>query len=177
MPIEFWGKWTGGAIVPDGKSSWEAVKKLHPHERLRVVCSKPRNYDRHRLYFAVIDRAFDNWPEQHEFRAETSEHLRHFLQIKAGYKNVETHELDMASPEKIALSTRVILASALQKPYPFVRSYGDKVAIFTSKSIDYGTLDEAAFKPVLDAVFSVIEAELGVSIEQMKAEVAMGDVA
>lgn len=175
MPIDLWAKWSGSGFVPDGKAAWAAVGKLMPEERVHIEVSKPRNASRHKLYFAVIERAYENWGDLHEFTPSSSEHLRHWLQIKAGHRNAESHEV--LPTADVAVAARVIVEAAMKHKFPFIRSKGNKVTIYTSKSIDYASLDEAAFKPILDSVFSVIEAELGVPIEKLKAEVAMGEAA
>lgn len=179
MPTEFWGQWNGGAIAPFNRAGVEATKHLQPGERFRVSLVKPRNYERHKAYFATIAEAFEHWPETHEFQPTDETHLRHWLQIKTGLpglRNVEVHTIDLTSADTIARDAMIITASAAGKKHPFLRASGNKVAIYWSSSIAYDQLDETGFRPLMSAVFDVIEQEIGVPIATLKSEATMREV-
>ena len=128
-----------------------------------------RSEPHHNLFFAVIARAFDSWPESAKFQPEDAEHLRSYLLIKAGH----FIKLDLVAENPDALSLedqlRTIVRTISDKP-PLMHSYEWGVRIFWARSLSYAAADRKTFNEVCDKVFEIISITLGVPIETMKRE-------
>jgi hypothetical protein len=153
-------KRVGRTLMPTCAESEGELIKLPVNRPLRVRVFQQRSAKAHRLYFAAIRAAFENWPESYsDFQPDRPEHLRHWLQCKAGAEwrdiidfPVSAHAAVVALIEKLRSEDR----SA------FVRAAGDKLRVFVPKSIAFDEMDEAAMLPLRDAVFAIIEEIVGV---------------
>jgi len=129
----------------------------------------PRNEARHKLFFAVLKPAFDQWPEQYEFQPENEEHLRAWLLTKAGHNtadNIETHE---GIPESVIPALTIFINSmATGKPRFLKRLPSGQLRIYKPKSIAYDKCDEATFKSLFDKCVEIIVSVVGVPIEELK---------
>lgn len=153
------------------------------HERSCPHCgvflTKPRSGADHRRLFAIISKAFIQWPSHHHFRPRDAEHLRAFLLVSAEYTDVEfipVAEECAGNPAIMALVRIAIEAtfSALtrRRGYAELRVTGAGIEILTPRSIDFATLDQKAFGPVREAVETIIEGAIGVKADQLLKEEA-----
>ena len=73
-----------------------------PEGKLCKCCGQalpaPRNVERHRLLFAILKLALEQWPETHAFRPMSTEHLRSWLLVEAGW--CTTRDLEIGGPSK-----------------------------------------------------------------------------
>lgn len=91
-----------GKLIPVYNSDAESLKdcKLKEGETYEVEIRKPRNYEFHKKYFALINLCFDN---QEQF--EELNDLRAYLTCKAGYyKEIDTGKGKMILPLSISFS-------------------------------------------------------------------------
>ena len=130
---------------------------------------RSRSTPHHRLFFSVIARAFESWPESEKFQPEDAEHLRSYLLIKAGH--FTKLDLRCENPDAMSLEDqlRAIIRTISDKP-PLMHSYEWGVRIFWSKSMSYSAADRKTFNEVCDKVFEIISVTLGVTIETLKRE-------
>jgi hypothetical protein len=147
------------------------------------VFEKTRSRPDHNRLFAIIDRAFDSWPHDHEFRPTSSEHLRAWLLCKANYHTVEIVEIDVDSlrrliiddahtPEMLRFIGRVAGAVARAKlgddEFAFTKIHGEGIAVFKPKSMSLESMPaQKEFNALRDAVTEIIEVTLGVTAEQL----------
>lgn len=131
--------------------------------------AKHRSDPHHRLLFAVIARAFDNWPEDEKFQPEDAEHLRSFLLIKAGH--FQKLDIRCDNPDAISLEDqlRTIIQNVADKP-PLLHTYPWGVRLYWPKSISYSELGRAEFNTICERVFEVLSAKLRVDIKDLKRE-------
>lgn len=138
--------------------------------------SRARSPQDHRRFFAVIQRAYENWNHAHEFQPTSSEHLRAFLLCRAGYHDVTTVPVEFVEGEPqllklVSLAVEASVKAALASgDFAFTRIHGEGIAVFRPKSISWSTIDQKAFGPIREAVEEVIEAETGIKIEDMLKE-------
>lgn len=137
-------------------------------------CGSParhRSDPHHRLLFAVIARAFENWPEgpDEKFRPADVEHLRAYLLIKAGHYN--KIDLRCENPDAISLEQQIrgVLGAVAEKP-TLVHTYPWGIRIYLAKSISYSELGRAEFNTICERVFEVLSAKLRVDIKTLKRE-------
>ena len=135
-------------------------------------CGSPmrqRSHPHHRLFFAVLQRALENWPESERWQPTDVEDLRQYLLIKAGHFTKLDIRCD--NPDAVSLEDqlRTVIATVSDKP-PLLHTYPWGVRIFHAKSISYAAADRAEFNRISKRVFEIISDKLGVPIEKLKRE-------
>jgi hypothetical protein len=129
----------------------------------------PRNAERHKLFFAILPKAFSNWPTGYEeFQPMSTEHLRKWLIYKSGWCTMR--ELAIEGPNKriVVAALKFFLESGNQET--FYTTTSKSVREYRPKSIAWNKCKESDFKTVLDRSFEIIESIIGMPIEQLKKE-------
>lgn len=154
-------------------------RALHSCPHCGAILTKVRSPQDHKRFFAIIHRAFEHWPETHEFRPANEDHLRAYLLVSVGYFDVQTIPLDAElaqNPHLLTLAKLTVeatMAAALRdRDYAFPRFSAAGCEILRAKSINWQTLDQRAFGPIREAVEDFIEAALGVPAETLLREKA-----
>lgn len=126
---------------------------------------KPRSVPQHRRYFALVKAAFSHWPEKHRFKPTSEDHLRKYLQAKAGYHNIRT--VDTAGMDATSAIVAVAAALKASDTTHFTSVVGGKFHVVESKSINFDTLPHLAACALFDAVADVIRAETGLEPDEI----------
>src|SRR5262245_27323138 len=79
--------WDGESMVPDPRHQQACNKAFVVGERYPLVVHEQRSVASHRQYFASVNEAWANLPEDTAERFPTAEHLRKYALIKAGYRD------------------------------------------------------------------------------------------
>ena len=124
---------------------------------------KPRSVPQHKRFFALIRAAHSHWPSTHRFQPMSDDHLRRWLQAKAGYVNVRTVDTTGMDVESAVTAIAAELASA--HPMHFTSKVGARFHIVESKSIDFNTLPHLAACALFDAVADTIKSETGLDAD------------
>lgn len=75
-----------GALHPYDEESHEALKKFRSGVPLRVKITRPRNYQFHKKYFALLNLAFDYWePPENQVGEKNFDRFRKDVTILAGF--------------------------------------------------------------------------------------------
>ncbi len=75
-----------GALHPHSDDDRELLKKIPPGTAVRLTYTKVRNYEFHKKYFAMINFAFENWPDDdNQVGTRNKETFRQELQVAAGF--------------------------------------------------------------------------------------------
>jgi hypothetical protein len=127
--------------------------------------SKPRSVPQHRRYFALIRAAHSHWPETHRFQPMSEEHLRKWLQAKAGYANIRTVDTAGMNTQSAIVAVAAQLAAA--DPMNFTSVVGSRFHVIESKSIDFDALPHLAACSLFDAVADKIRAETGLGPDRI----------
>ena len=133
-----------------------------PHCGCEFEVFRPRSSRHHRLFFAVIAWAFDNWPEAHDFKPDNPEHLRAWLFREVGYIGRIGNGYNILNPDPGKLTdfwAQAFHAARLSGGYGWLeqRENGD-LEFITPRSIAWNELDQQAFNPVAERVFNEIAA-------------------
>ena len=134
---------------------------------------KPRSVQDHRRTFSLINKAYHHWPEASDFHPVSANHLRAYLLVKAGYFDVISIPVGHIRPDSPAMAlvraaVEATIAAAIRKgAYVFLRVSADAIETLWPKSISFASLDQKAFGPLREAIEEIIEAEIGVSIEEL----------
>ena len=133
---------------------------------IEATMGRPRSYEQHKRYFALIRQAFFHWPETHPWQFANEAELRAWLQIKAGWRELasRTPVIGMR-PEAARTVAEAAIRAAGAYAVPVVQ--GSDLVIWKPKSISYRSLPHLEACRLFDAVAVVIEQEAGLSAEQL----------
>jgi len=123
---------------------------------------KPRSVPQHKRFFAMIRAAHSHWPAGHRFKPINDDHLRKWLQAKAGHAIVTT--IDTVGLETNAAILLIAAGLSAAKDHTFPFAADGKFYIFQSESIAFDTLPHLSACALFDAVADTIEAETGLKV-------------
>lgn len=130
-----------------------------------------RSLPQHRRYFSLIAAAHHHWPESHDFQPENAEHLRKWLQCKAGHYT--TTRIEVPSADDIIMRLARLSAEAAVKAAggtAWIKPFDGGLVVFVPKSIAFDKLDHKAACKLFDEVAGVIEAEIGTKADDLLRE-------
>lgn len=131
------------------------VYRLAPHEDRSGVS--------HRHYFACINEAHNNLPEDLAERFPTPEHLRKFALIRAGYRD----ERAIVCPTK-GEAMRVGAFVQPMDEFSVVEINGLVVTVYTAQSQSMRAMGRKRFQESKDAVLQVISNLIGIDPESLQ---------
>lgn len=156
-------------LQPADKEALEKIISLPEGEMVKCKVSRRRSSPHHRLFFAAIQAAFDNWPERHPEQFEKAEELRGWLLCKAGYSNKIKLELghpDYAS--KCAEMFSFFIKEAFGHRCIFFKSHKNFLVGFVPESIAWDKMDQSEFTELSQKVSDVLKTEINMSLEDFK---------
>jgi len=147
-----------------------------PPERAGPNCptcgqaSRHRSDADHRMFWAVMKLAYDNWPE-HEFEPLGISHLYGWLLIEAGYIHEPPIEIESRNKDFVRDIVMALFPAIKSKIHciRFVPT-AKGVRVLVPKSLDYKTAGKRQFEDVRSKVYEIIESVLGVPVETLKRE-------
>ena len=160
-PITFC--WDGEAMVPRSRFAKLCDKQFVVGMDYPLVVEEPRSAASHRHYFAQVHDLWRNLPEHLTEDFPSSEHLRKYALIKAGY--CDKRSIVCASK---AEAQRV---GAFIKPldeYALVIVTEAVVTVYTAQSQSTRAMGAKVFQQSKDAVFDFIARLIGVDVETAK---------
>lgn len=166
-PLPFY--WTGTAMAPLNPSiARRCAREFTEGEVYNLAHVEERSAASHRAYFAAVNEGWQSLPEHLAERFQTSEHLRKFCLIKAGYSDSETF---VASSKAEALRLAAFIRPIDE--FSVVTVQGATVTRFTAKSQSTRAMGKQEFEASKDAVLGKIADMLGVTADDLsKAEAA-----
>lgn len=162
MPITF--RWEGDSFVPNGPR-WqrECDKQFVIGQTYELVEQHQRSSNSHRHFFASVNEAWKNLPEAMTVQFPTSEHLRKYALIRAGY--ADSHTLVCSS------KAEAIRIASFMRPldeFGVVAVNGLVVTRYTAKSQSARAMGKEEFQKSKDAVLDVIASMISVPVETLK---------
>jgi hypothetical protein len=127
----------------------------------------------HNRFFALIESAYEHWPEAHRFQPKSAEHLRGWLLCEANHCTREIlqfeYEADDQTRAKILAFGEVLFEACMrQAPRPrYLEWTFAGLEVRTPKSISHQKCGQKRFNEVRNAVEDVIVAETGVAIDDL----------
>lgn len=158
------------------------AKRIDHCPECGAVFLKPRSLLDHRRFFSVIAKAYLQWPEAHPFFPESTEHLRAWCLIEAGYVSEEITEYEGSTivaqfpglPREQAIQVfemgirfGVKSTNSDQSGFAFVKRRNGTITVIRPQSIAFDRLSQKEFGPLRNAVEEVIEIALGTTIDQL----------
>lgn len=151
-PLAF--DWTGDAMSPklpklaDRYYVVGEVYRLAPHEDRSAVS--------HRHYFATINEAHGNLPEELAERLPTPEHLRKFALIKAGF--CKSHAMTFTTKGE-AMKTGAFIRP--MDEFAVVDVDGLVVTVYAAESQSMRAMGKKRFQESKDAVLRIVSELIG----------------
>lgn len=121
----------------------EASNKFNVGETYTVDVSKPRSKHQHNMYFRAIEVAYENWPDASIFTPMSAEHLRKFLQVKAGWG----YSTSFSDPLNALKYMQLRYGEDM-----FAFEDDGIIYVHVSKSIAFGKMGAVAFNEFVTAV-------------------------
>lgn len=154
--------------IPPMAFNWdgEAMRPLAPKladkhyvvgENYRLVPHEDRSVNSHNHFFASIADAWQNLPEHLAEQFQSSEHLRKYALIKAGFRD----ERSIVAASK----AEALRLSAFIKPmdeYAIVTVSECVVTVYTAKSQSTRAMGRAAFQDSKEKVLQIVADMVGV---------------
>lgn len=133
--------------------------KVRNGERVKLKVVRPRSRAQHNLLFHALCVIYGTWPEEHEFQPFSVDHLRYWLEVKAGWG------------EKVACKTQRdimrVSASGWGRPIWFGVEDGEVYA-YLPRSISYDKMQPEEFKQLMSKIDEILLREVGFSLSEAK---------
>jgi hypothetical protein len=152
-PLAF--QWNGIAMVPSPRSQAMAEKQFVDGQFYNMVVEESRSANTHRHQFAEIHDAWLNLPEHWAAHFPTSEHLRKYALIKAGFCDVEDYP--HGKPRRLAIDT-----------YSIVVVGEHATTVYRAKSQSRKAMGAKDFQASKQAVLDIISAMIEVTPETLQ---------
>lgn len=183
----------GRALLPANAEAETKLMKLPEGRPLTNDVKLPRSGPAHRMFFAVVAAAAENWPHDTEPNPEgDAELLRAWLLIRANHCDKITFPLskdDVEQQMTYASVSDLVNRLRARGEFPFIRTGFirtrvtgtdgnaaeteveiEAVRVFVSRSMDFDHMDESAFGPVRQHIYDDIEAIVGVRVDDLARE-------
>jgi hypothetical protein len=149
--------WNGENFTPAG-SHWARLADKHfvVGQVYPLEVREDRSQKSHSHYFASINEAWQNLPEDVAERFPTSEHLRKFALIKAGYADERSIVCaSKAEAQRIAAFVRPL------DDFAIVAAREAVVCVWTAKSQSVRAMGRQDFQRSKDSVLDIIAGLIG----------------
>lgn len=157
-------RWTGEAMEPDGRTwAGRADKQFVVGERYFVTAEHERSIASHRQYFASLNEAWRNLPEEMDERFPTMDHLRRYALIKTGFAD----ERSIVCASK-AEAQRLAAFIKPMDSYAIVAASEATVKVWTAKSQSMRAMGAAEFQRSKSAVLDLVAGMIGVKKDALE---------
>jgi hypothetical protein len=146
-----------GVFTPARSSAVSRAQRFYREgAEYALVEYQARSRRAHNFYFAAVEDAFRNLPEEWAQEFPTVEHLRKFCLIKTGFHHCDT----IVCPDAASAERLVALARPMDE-YGIVTSEGNVVRRFKAKSQSPRSMDRTEFRASADAVLDLLAKMIG----------------
>lgn len=167
MSLTILFRWDGQAAWP--VSGWADLQKLPVNgPYLTATITQPRSPAHHRRTFALINAAYENWPDTHAFQPDSAEHLRAWLVIEAGHGKREYFRVKpTAGPNGISLLCAMVIKAGAKHKFPFYAADADKIVLRYADTLSWARVNQRAFAPLAAKIADIICVETGLTEQQL----------
>lgn len=156
-------------LIPADKAALDMILGIAEDQMIKCKITKKRSSPHHRLFFAALQAAYDNWPEDHTEQFANKEELRGWLLCKAGYHDCIKLELDHPDyASKCAEMFSVFIEKAFGHRAIFFKSHSSLLVGFVPKSIAWDKMEQSEFTELTKKVSDVLNAECNMSLDDFK---------
>lgn len=159
--------WDGEAFVPMKRFAKACDAELVTGKVYCLDTIEERSIASHRQYFAALHDAWVNLPEEYAQEFPSSEHLRKWALIKAGFCDERVHVCaNKREAHEIAAFMRPLDDFALIVPFD------NLVKCWTAKSQSMKAMGKADFQASKSAVLGIVAGIIGVAPDQLGKQAA-----
>jgi hypothetical protein len=159
-PVEF--HWDGKAMIPQPRFNALARKQYTAGECYVLGVNEERSAASHRHYFAAINEAWQNLPEDKVARYPSPEHLRKWALIKSGYHN----ERSIVCENQKQADAIVAFIEAVDE-FAITIVKGPVVKVYTAKSQAVDSMANDEFQKSKADVLATLAEIINVSKKQL----------
>ena len=157
-------RWDGQALRPLPRFQKQAERQFAVGQTYPVAVEQPRSRETHNHYFASIEEAWRNLPEEMADQFTTAEHLRKFCLIKAGY----AHARSVVCSNQVEAHRLAIFVKPID-PYAVVVCSENVVTLYTAKSQSMKAMDRKTFQESKSAVLEILSGLIGTDTATLRA--------
>jgi len=129
-----------------------------------------RSTPQHRRFMAICRAAYFSWPDTHEFRPISEQHLRYYLEMRAGnFSITKQARIESTDPHKLYALMSAFMRHSEDHTL-FVELDGNLLIQKKVGSVSYEAMGPTEFGRLKDAVCEIIEAEIGIAAEKLLSE-------
>lgn len=154
--------WRDGAFHPLDRYHNTVAAEFGEGECVRLERHEERSGKSHNHFFAALNDAWLNLPEGEAERFPSSEHLRKWALIRAGYRDERT----FVAASK-AEGERLVAFVKPMDDYAVVVRRDAVVTVYTAKSQSVKAMGKADFQASKDAVLEKVAALIGMQPAQL----------
>lgn len=156
-------QWDGESFTPAGQR-WarEADKHFVIGEVYHIEAREPRSLTSHNHFFACVQNAWENLPEDVAARFPSSDHLRKWCLIRAGFRD----ERSIACASK-AEARRLAAFIEPMDDFAVVVVSEATVSVYTAKSQSMRAMGKVQFQRSKDAVLTELAKLIGTDAAQL----------
>jgi hypothetical protein len=129
-----------------------------------------RSSESHRHFFACVNEAYDNWPDQIDEQIRSAESLRQWALIKCGYCHEFVRDCGTAELAEHASAIAMFLRPRIftDEVYADFKIQGSVLTVRTARSQKYSMMDKAEFQASKTAVLDLLSSIVGVTRTQLE---------
>jgi hypothetical protein len=161
-PIVF--LWNGDALAPVNKFKSLCDKHFVVGQEYRMVEEYGRSKVSHDHFFASIEEAWANLPENLSELYPTADHLRKRALVAAGYADQKSV---VCSSHSEAVRVAAFMRTAID--YALVTIEGATVTVYTPKSQSKRAMGAREFQESKQAVLDIVSEMVGIEPEKLRA--------
>lgn len=161
IPVVY--QWNGEAMVPQRRFMTALDKEYVIGENYTLIEHHDRSQASHSHFFAALHEGWTNLPEDQAVRFPTSEHLRKWCLIRAGYRD----ERSIVCASK-AEAQRVAAFMRPMDDFAVVVVSEAVVSAYTAKSQSMRAMGKKDFQESKDAVLTLVSEMIGVAPAQLE---------
>lgn len=159
-PIPF--VWDGRSMVPLDRSRPLCDRQFRLGQEYSLIPHEPRSHATHAHFFAAVSDGWNNLREDDAKRFPSSEHLRRWALIKAGY--ADEHSIVCESERKAR--NMGALCRTLDE-YAVITVRGNVLRVYTAQSQSHHAMDRETFQASKQAVLEIIAAMIQVTPKKL----------
>lgn len=154
-PITF--TWDGESMVPLQRFRLACDRQFAVHETYPLIVHEARSTNSHNHYFASVVEAWRNLPEDTAENFATSEHLRKWCLIRAGFRD----ERSIVCASKAEAQRMAAFIKPMDE-FAVVVAREAVVTVYTAKSQSLRAMGKADFQASKQAVLDILAGMIGV---------------
>jgi hypothetical protein len=136
---------------PDCRATFDPVK-----------AGKPRSPDQHKRFWGVVQAALQHWPESHDRQFSDHHECRHYLTMKAGWRDIAAI-IPLAGIKPATATTLATAAMKAAGTYCVAGAHAGSIVIWKPRSISFQNMGHMEFVALNSAVDDVLKAEIGLT--------------